>query len=236
MLSVSLDLPAHIHVGVKAPAVHVPAKLTAPVNYAGVAMDAGGGNTELLMTVVPTAGGYNVVVHVMNPDGSGGTLMMKGNATGLITYSGLAGKDHINFTAQLSADFSGITGSFTSVHPDGTTGAGTISLSKTTVAPVHYAGTAMDSKGGKSQVFATVTLTATGYVALVRVVNPNGHGGGVTATGDLTGHFVYDGPNQDEHLHFDGELTAAGKTFNGSWTSMQNDGSMDGGTFTMKRA
>lgn len=235
MLSGSVSA-LHLHMGEKhAPAIHAPTRVSEPVNFAGTAVDSTGERTELLITVQRTDGGSKVQVHVMNNDGSSGTLLMKGNANGLITYNGNAGKDKITVRLQLSANGSSLTGTFSSLHKDGLTGTGTISLSKAVAAPVTFTGTSLDSKGETSQVVVTSTATVTGYVALVRVTSADGGHGGLVLTGDTAGHLVFDGPDGHEHLHVEAQLSADGRSITGTWTSVHADGSIGTGRFTVNR-
>jgi len=218
------------------PAVHAPVQVTANLMFAGTAADSNGENAELLATIMQTDTGYSASVRIIDADGTINTFTMTSDATGAFNYVAPIDRNTTVVNAQLSADHNSITGNFTSTLTDGTSNAGTLSLSRTLLPAKFYVGRGQDGTGQGATFMVVVTPTVTGYVAQVRCINPDGSIGGVILTGDTTGHFIYDGPDNDgAPLHVDAQLSADGQIVTGAFTNINSNGSTHTGTFTLSR-
>lgn len=217
-------------------AVHAAATIAPAMMFAGVSLDSRNQGSEILVTVRQSGSGYSATVRVIDADGTINSFTMIGDATGAFTYNGTVGTDTAQVHAQLSADRNSVTGGFTSVRSDGTNNTGTFSISRTLQPATFFVGRGQDGTGKSATLMVVVTPTIAGYVAQVRCLNPDGTVGGVIATGDTSGHFLYDGPDQDgQPLHLDAQLGADGQSATGSFTSTNSDGSTHGGTFVLNR-
>jgi hypothetical protein len=217
-------------------AIHATVKQTAPLMFAGTALDAKQQTSELLMTVTKTPTGYVAQVRIISSDGKTAAFTLKGDSTGALTFTGRVFGDTATVHAQVSADNTSITGTFSTVRPDGTMNAGTFSLGRTMLPSMNFAGTGTGKDGKVGHITAAVTTTLAGYVAFVRCVNPDGTVGSVVMTADASGHFVYDAADNGEQLHIDMQLSTDGKTITGSFTSTKADNSTSGATFNLRRA
>ncbi len=218
------------------PAVHAAVTIAPAMMFAGISVDSRDQGSEVLVTITQGGSGCSAAVRVIDADGTINSFTMTGDATGAFTYSGPVGSDIAQVHAQLSADRNSVTGSFTSVRPDGTSNAGTISISRTLVPPTFLVGRGQDQTGKSITLMVVVTPTISGYVAQVRCVNPDETVGGVIITGDASGHFLYDGPDNDgQPLHLDAQLAADGQSATGRFSSANSDGTTQMGTFTLNR-